>query len=73
MFISSFFKSSMIACFILGSFELTNFGSTRTLETCNLLLEELQCSFMISWKDSMKDGFPLFEFDLKVKGIALQY
>ena len=39
---------SMITCFILGSFEVTNFGSIRILETCNLLLEVLRCSFLIS-------------------------
>ena len=52
----------MIACFIFGSLEFTNFaiGSrVRILENCNLL-EVLQYSFMISWKDSMKNGFPLF-------------
>ena len=53
----------MIACFIFGSLEFTNFaiGSrVRILENCNLLEVLLQYSFMISWKDSMKNGFPLF-------------
>ena len=53
----------MIACFIFGSLEFTNFaiGSrVRILENCNLLEVLLQYSFMISRKDSMKNGFPLF-------------
>ena len=50
----------MIDCFIFGSLELTIFGFSRMLETFILLKEVLQYSFMISWKGSMKDGFPLF-------------
>ena len=57
----------MIAFFIIGSFEVNIFGSTRIWETCNLLLEVLQCSFMISWNDNMKDDFPLFASWLESK------
>ena len=38
----------MTVCFIFVSLELTNFGSSRKLETCNLLVEVLQYKALLS-------------------------